>query len=73
MEIKIGVKQSPREIVLESNEDPKELAARIEESVKSESLLTFADTKGRTVFIPANALGYVEMGTESARRVGFGA
>lgn len=73
MEIKIGVKQSQREIVMDSNESPKDLAARIEESVKAESLLSFTDTKGRQVFVPAAALAYVEVGTETARRVGFGA
>ena len=73
MEIKIGVKQSPREIVVDSNETPQDLAARIEEAVKSESLLSFTDTKGRQVFIPAAALAYIEVGTETARRVGFGA
>ncbi|WP_231447025.1 DUF3107 domain-containing protein [Brevibacterium zhoupengii] len=73
MEIKIGVKQSPREIVLESDETPKDLAARIEESVKADSLLSFTDSKGRQVFVPAAALAYVEIGTEAARRVGFGA
>ncbi|GAA1545030.1 MULTISPECIES: DUF3107 domain-containing protein [Brevibacterium] len=73
MEIKIGVKQSQREIVMESDEAPKDLAARIEESVKSESLLSFTDSKGRQVFVPGAALAYVEIGTENARRVGFGA
>ncbi|MDN5833812.1 MAG: DUF3107 domain-containing protein [Brevibacterium sp.] len=73
MEIKIGVKQSPREIVMESDENAKDLAARIEESVKAESLLSFTDSKGRQVFVPSAALAYVEIGTEAARRVGFGA
>ncbi|AZL12814.1 MAG: DUF3107 domain-containing protein [Brevibacterium aurantiacum] len=73
MEIKIGVKQSPREIVMESDETPKDLAARIEESVKADSLLSFTDLKGRQVYVPAAALAYVEIGTEAARRVGFGA
>ncbi|MDN6528260.1 MAG: DUF3107 domain-containing protein, partial [Brevibacterium sp.] len=64
MEIKIGVKQSPREIVMESDENAKDLAARIEESVKAESLLSFTDSKGRQVFVPSAALAYVEIGTE---------
>lgn len=73
MEIKIGVKQTQREITLESDEDPKELAARVEEKVQSEGLLTFTDTKGRQVFVPAGSLGYVEIGAETGRRVGFNA
>ncbi|MCD1284612.1 DUF3107 domain-containing protein [Brevibacterium sp. GP-SGM9] len=73
MEIKIGVKQTQREITLESSEDPKELAARIEEKLKSDELLTFTDTKGRQVFVPAGSLGYLEIGSEASRRVGFSA
>ncbi len=73
MEIKIGVKHSPREIVLDTDESAADLAARIDESVRAESLLTFNDNKGRQVLVPASALGYVELGSESVRRVGFGA
>ena len=73
MEIKIGVKQTQREIILETDEDAKELAARVEEKIQSEGLLTFTDTKGRQVFVPSTALGYIELGTEAVRRVGFGA
>ncbi|RBP66306.1 uncharacterized protein DUF3107 [Brevibacterium sanguinis] len=73
MEIKIGVKHSPREIVLDTDESAKELAARIDESIRAESLLTFTDSKGRQVLVPAASLGYVEMGSETVRRVGFGA
>lgn len=73
MEIKIGVKQSPREIIVDSDKTPEELSAHIEESVQAGSVLSFTDAKGRQVLVPAAALAYVEIGTESARRVGFGA
>ncbi|MCM1012128.1 MULTISPECIES: DUF3107 domain-containing protein [unclassified Brevibacterium] len=72
MEIKIGVRQSPREIVLDTDESAQDLAKRIEEAVKAEALLTFTDTKGRQVFVPSTALGYIELGSETSRRVGFG-
>lgn len=73
MEIKIGVKQTQREITFETDEDPKDLAARIEEKIQSEGLLTFSDTKGRQIFVPAGSLGYIEIGAETIRRVGFNA
>ncbi|WP_313450964.1 DUF3107 domain-containing protein [Brevibacterium casei] len=73
MEIKIGVRQSQREIVLDTDESATDLAKRIQEAVESEALLTFTDTKGRQVFVPSTALGYVELGTEATHRVGFGA
>jgi hypothetical protein len=73
MEIKIGVKQTQREITLETDEDAKALAERVEEKIQSDGLLTFTDTKGRQVFVPAGSLGYLEVGSETARRVGFSA
>ena len=73
MEIKIGVKQTQREITLETDEEAKALTARIEEKLQSDGLLTFTDTKGRQIFVPAASLGYIELGTETARRVGFSA
>ncbi|UVI37604.1 DUF3107 domain-containing protein [Brevibacterium spongiae] len=73
MEIKIGVKQTQREITLETDEDSKTLAARVEEKIQSEGLLTFTDTKGRQIFVPSASLGYIELGTETTRRVGFSA
>ena len=73
MEIKIGVKQTQREIVLETDEEAKALAARVEETIQSEGLLTFTDTKGRQVFVPSASLGYLEIGAETSRRVGFSA
>ena len=73
MEIKIGVKQTQREIILETDEDAKALAARVEETIQSEGLLTITDTKGRQVFVPSASLGYLEIGAESPRRVGFSA
>ncbi|MGO3021856.1 MAG: DUF3107 domain-containing protein [Brevibacterium sp.] len=73
MEIKIGVKQTQREIIVETDEDAKALVARIEEKIQSEGLLTFTDTKGRQVFVPSASLGYLEIGAETSRRVGFSA
>src|SRR5699024_3699415 len=73
MEIKIGVKQTQREITFETDEDPKDLAARIEEKVQSDGLLTFSDTKGRQIFVPAGSLRYIEVSAETNRRDGFNA
>jgi hypothetical protein len=35
--------------------------------------LRLTDDKGRQVIVPGGALGYVEIGAEEVRRVGFGA
>ena len=35
-------------------------------------MLVLTDTHGRKVLVPAASIGYVDIGEESARRVGFG-
>lgn len=71
MEVKIGVQFAPRELVLESELTPEELAKQVEESVKSESVLQLKDKKGNTVIVPTGALAYVEVSGQNQRPVGF--
>jgi len=72
VEIKIGVQNIGREIVLESNEDADSVAKIVEAAITKGSELRLKDDKGRLIIVPGNALGYVEIGAEEARRVGFG-
>ncbi|ACL40463.1 MULTISPECIES: DUF3107 domain-containing protein [Pseudarthrobacter] len=72
MEIKIGVQNVGREIVLESNQDAETVAKVVGEAIKGGSELRLTDDKGRLIIVPGNALGYVEIGAEEVRRVGFG-
>lgn len=71
MEVKIGVMNVAREIVLDASGTEDE----IEEAVKAAldgGALTLTDDKGRRVMVPAGALGYVEVGEPTRGRVGFG-
>ncbi|UZX03961.1 DUF3107 domain-containing protein [Arthrobacter sp. CDRTa11] len=72
MEIKIGVQNIGREIVLESAQDADAVAKVVEEAISKGSELRLKDDKGRVIIVPGNALGYVEIGAEESRRVGFG-
>lgn len=72
MEIKIGVQNIGREIVLESAQDADAVAKVVQEAITKGSELRLTDDKGRVIIIPGNALGYVEIGAEEARKVGFG-
>jgi hypothetical protein len=72
LEIKIGVQNIGREIILESNQDADAVAKVVEEAITKGSELRLKDDKGRVIIVPGNALGYVEIGAEEARRVGFG-
>ena len=71
MEIKVGVQNVSREITLETDQTADAVAKAIAEGMGS-ATIEFKDTKGRRVVVPSAALGYVEMGSEEKRRVGFG-
>lgn len=73
MEVKIGVQNVAREIVLESSQTPEEVAEIIQESLQNSPLLQLKDERGRLVVVPTKTLAYVEIGVEETRRVGFGA
>jgi hypothetical protein len=72
VEVKIGIQNIGREIVLESAQDADAIAKLVGDAMAKGSELRLTDDKGRQVIIPANVLGYVEIGAEEARRVGFG-
>lgn len=74
MEVKIGVQNAAREIVIESRQTPDEITTAVNEAVTSGTgLLTLEDERGRRVLIPADRIAYVEVGEQVERRVGFGA
>ncbi len=73
MEIKIGIQNVNREIVLESSQSADEVAAVVSKAMTGGSELRLTDTKGRQVIVPSSVLGYVEIGEPESRRIGFGA
>lgn len=73
MEIKIGIQHIAREIVLESEQSANDVAALVSEALAKGTELRLKDEKGRLVIVPGNTIGYVELGGEKARGVGFGA
>ncbi|GAB2726300.1 MULTISPECIES: DUF3107 domain-containing protein [Arthrobacter] len=73
MEVKIGIQNVGREIVLESALDAEAVAKIVGDAIANGTDLRLTDEKGRQVIVPGNVLGYVEIGAEEVRRVGFGA
>lgn len=72
MEVKIGIQNVGREIVLETALDAEAVAKIVAEAVSKGTELRLSDEKGRQIIVPGNVLGYVEIGAEESRRVGFG-
>jgi hypothetical protein len=72
VEIKVGIQHVNREIVVETTESASSVEEAYAEAVTSGGVLTLKDERGRKVLIQASAISYVDIGEESARRVGFG-
>lgn len=72
MEVKIGVADSARELVVSSSESPEQVQTQVTEALHNATgLLSLVDDKGRRFVIPAARVAYVEIGPEDSRRVGF--
>lgn len=72
MEVKIGIQSVPRELVVETNTEPDEVAAALEDAVAKSGVFTLMDHKGGRVLVPADKIAYIEFGGNEPRRVGFG-
>ena len=72
MDIKIGIKNSARELSFETSASAKELEASIRSAMDTEAkLISLTDSKGNVFLIPTKSITYLELGAEEARRVGF--
>ncbi|BBX21793.1 hypothetical protein MTER_12040 [Mycolicibacter terrae] len=76
MEVKIGVTDSSRELVISSAQTPDEVeelvAAALGQGKDNPGLLSLTDEKGRRFLVQAAKIAYVEIGIADSRRVGFG-
>lgn len=72
MEVKIGVQNASRELVIDSEQSSDEVESLVAKALAGDdNLLVLADSKGRRLMIPADKLAYVEVGTSAAGQVGF--
>jgi hypothetical protein len=72
VDIRIGILNSPREI----NFETKQSAADIEKVVSAAldsgaKFIRLIDDKEKVYIVPTVAFGYIEVGSETSRRVGF--
>ncbi len=75
MDIRIGVTDNPRDIILVLGDDLDRdtVRARIEAALSGEShTLWLTDEKGREVAVAASRIAFVELGPEGANPIGFG-
>ena len=72
MEIKIGIRHIAREIIVETSEAKEILMEKVAKAIEDGSLLQIMDDKSNTTLIPGAQIGYVELGSDAKRHVGFG-
>ena len=73
MEVKIGIEDTPRELVVTSDQSVEEVEKLVSEALNSDDgLLRLSDEKGRKFLVPSDRIAYVEIAPSDVRKVGFG-
>jgi hypothetical protein len=72
VDVTIGVQNLPREVVVETDASADAVATAVKKALAG-GTLELTDSRGRLVIVPGAAIGYVEIGSEAQRKVGFGA
>ncbi len=70
MEIRIGLENSARELSFETNQSAEEVEQIVRDSSES-GVARFTDDRERVFLVNAEKITFIEIGTESQRRVGF--
>lgn len=71
MEVKIGIQNAARELVVDTHESAEAVEKLVADAVAKDGVLILTDGKGRKVVVPAARLAYVEIGGGVAGQVGF--
>ena len=71
MEVKIGVQNAQRELVVDTDSTPEDVEQRLTEAIAGNGVLRLSDVKGRTVIVPADKIAYLELGSPTSSTVGF--
>lgn len=73
MEVKIGVRSVHRELVVETDSSAQQVEEELRQAMAADrGVFAITDVKGRRVVVPVASLGFVEIGEDEPRPVGFG-
>lgn len=71
-EVRIAVTNIASELAFECPTAAVEIRLAVTAALAAGSPLILSDVRGREIIVPADKIGYVEIGEQSERRVGFG-
>lgn len=72
MDIRIGITNSPREISFETSQSASEIEKVVSAALDSSAkYFKLTDQRGNVYIVPVDSFGYLEIGSEESRRVGF--
>ena len=70
MEVKIGVQNASRELVIDTDQEGDNVEKSVRDALR-DGVLVLTDIKGRRVVVPTDKLAYVEIGSPTVGQVGF--
>jgi hypothetical protein len=72
VDIRIGIINSPRELSFESDQTAADIEKAVATALESDAkFIRLVDDKGRVFLVPVDTFAYIEVGSETSRRVGF--
>ncbi|WP_141014020.1 DUF3107 domain-containing protein [Nocardioides sambongensis] len=72
VEVKIGVQNVARELVVETDEAAEAVSKALSEALSGEGgVFSLTDHKGKVTLVPAAKIAYVEIGRSVSGQVGF--
>jgi hypothetical protein len=72
VDIRIGIINNPRELILQSSQTLDEIESAITAALANENgSLRLEDEKGHIFVVASRTLAFVEIGQEKSRKVGF--
>lgn len=72
VQVRITVANVNSDVNFESSLSAADIQSAVNAALKSGEALTLEDIRGRVVMVPADKIGFVEIGEQTDRRVGFG-
>ena len=72
MDIRIGITNSPRELNFETDQSAAEIEKVVATALDGDAkFIRVVDDKNRVYLVASETVAYIELGSESSRRVGF--